>query len=433
MALMIGAVLAASIPGFLWLWHFYKKDKYEPEPVSLVLKCVMFGALAVIPIALIEWILEKLVLQGIIGPLFQLNPYYMATGYLAIGFRSFIEASFTEELGKFFVVYKTVFNNPEFNEIMDGIIYSTAAAVGFSIAENFLYIWATNFNPLVMLLRSTCCTVIHISASGFFGYYLARAKFVDSPPARKYYIGLGLGIAIGIHGIYDFVILSSVTSPGAGLAVLGFIILSAFAFYRLLNDKVDLALAESPFRPGAIQADALRASVREVGAAAGVGAARDRSGAPEQMFSPALSASLSGPQRPPASPKPAIKPIGAVAPLQAPANPVLRAKSGLDAPGMSQSAPAQAGSSPGVVDIAANLADASGGAPQRKSCPRCKYKNPSEALQCRVCKQPLVSSPPVSGPPRSAPSPGSPSSGSQPRTSNDTPPGVVPPADAPRR
>ena len=53
------------------------------------------------------------------------------TAYLA-----FIVAGFTEELFKFLVVRTTIYKSPYFDEPIDGLVYSSAAALGFASLEN---------------------------------------------------------------------------------------------------------------------------------------------------------------------------------------------------------------------------------------------------------------------------------------------------------
>jgi len=53
--LTIGLLLVVAIaPALFWLLYFYRKDKYEPEPLSWIVKIFLLGALIVIPIAIGE-------------------------------------------------------------------------------------------------------------------------------------------------------------------------------------------------------------------------------------------------------------------------------------------------------------------------------------------------------------------------------------------
>ncbi|HNQ30473.1 MAG TPA: PrsW family glutamic-type intramembrane protease, partial [Methanolinea sp.] len=98
--------LLAMAPGFLWLYYFYSKDRYDPEPVVWVLGIFLLGATVTVPVA---------VLEGVLGA--------VAGGILA----AVVVAPVCEEIAKFFVVKKTVYRSRVFDEPVDGIIYAAAA------------------------------------------------------------------------------------------------------------------------------------------------------------------------------------------------------------------------------------------------------------------------------------------------------------------
>ena len=43
-----------SAPALLWLIYFYRRDRFEPEPIRLVLKTFAWGAFGIVPAAAIE-------------------------------------------------------------------------------------------------------------------------------------------------------------------------------------------------------------------------------------------------------------------------------------------------------------------------------------------------------------------------------------------
>ena len=44
----------AFLPGVFWLWYFYKKDKFEPEPKRLIVKTFFWGMAGIIPAFIFE-------------------------------------------------------------------------------------------------------------------------------------------------------------------------------------------------------------------------------------------------------------------------------------------------------------------------------------------------------------------------------------------
>jgi protease PrsW len=47
-------ILLAVAPCLFWLWVIYKRDKYAPEPLSLVIRTFILGMVIGIPVAVIE-------------------------------------------------------------------------------------------------------------------------------------------------------------------------------------------------------------------------------------------------------------------------------------------------------------------------------------------------------------------------------------------
>lgn len=48
------AIFLGSAPALLWLIYFYRRDRFEPEPIRLVLKTFAWGAFGIVPAAAIE-------------------------------------------------------------------------------------------------------------------------------------------------------------------------------------------------------------------------------------------------------------------------------------------------------------------------------------------------------------------------------------------
>ena len=215
-------LFAVSIlPGLAWLYFFYKKDKYEPEPTRLVLLAFFYGALAIIPVGIIEFPFSNSIA----------NP----PNLLTLLFLSVVVIGITEEVAKFAVIRYTIYRSEEFNEVMDGIIYSVSAGLGFATLENFLY--SVVFGLRVGIARALITSLLHASFSGIMGYYLGRAKFEP----EENWIKKGLVQVILAHGLYDFLVLGE-------LVPLVFVYLIVAGFYLYLGRLINSALALSPFQ-----------------------------------------------------------------------------------------------------------------------------------------------------------------------------------------
>ena len=191
---MLTVFLASLVPGLFWLWYFNRFDVRDKEPVGRLALCMLFGALAVIPALSWEAPFRHLLQQS--------NSLLMQ---LAL---SFAVVGLGEEFFKLGAVYLAVSRSEHFSEPMDGIIYSIATAIGFSVVENILYISA--FGLTVAPLRGTIATLAHIAFSGLAGYYLGKARFSARPVVQ-----LALGLAVGAlaHGLYDFLLITHLVSP----------------------------------------------------------------------------------------------------------------------------------------------------------------------------------------------------------------------------
>ncbi|HHW15079.1 MAG TPA: PrsW family intramembrane metalloprotease [Firmicutes bacterium] len=217
------AVLAALAPGLLWVWFFYRYDRFEPEPKRLIYRVFLYG-MAGVPIAA--------VLESLVRPLLVRQP-----SLVGMFFAVLFGIGLVEEGVKLYVVYRGAYSHPEFDEVMDGIIYATTAGLGFASLETFLYIFRLGLG--VAPARALLTTLAHASFAGLAGYYLGLAK-LGPPERRRGRILRGLAVAAVLHAVYDFLILSRLSPLGAVLVV-------AFA-YSALAARIREARRLSPFR-----------------------------------------------------------------------------------------------------------------------------------------------------------------------------------------
>lgn len=192
MPFLVLLVLAFS-PGLFWLWLIYKKDRYRPEPRALVIRTFLLGAAVAFPVSIIESILYP----GSLEKLLDKPPSLALAAYVA-----FIVAGLTEELGKYLVVKRTIYSSPYFDEPMDGLIYASAAALGFASLENVGYLFS--FGPELILTRGPFSTLAHVLFSAMWGYALGRQKLHQG--AGRPLVVLGLIGSIAAHGLFDFVL-----------------------------------------------------------------------------------------------------------------------------------------------------------------------------------------------------------------------------------
>ncbi|WP_048602338.1 glutamic-type intramembrane protease PrsW [Rubeoparvulum massiliense] len=185
---MLGIISAAIAPGVALLSYFYLRDKYEPEPISLVIRQFIFGIFLVFPVMALQH--ELLQLEGI--------PIWVHT---------YVITGLIEEFFKFFIIYITVFSHVEFDHPYDGVVYSVAVSLGFATLENFLYLVLNGVS--LAFLRALLPVSGHALFGVLMGYYLGKSKFHQNPKYRRYYLLIALLLPVLLHGTFDFIILSS--------------------------------------------------------------------------------------------------------------------------------------------------------------------------------------------------------------------------------
>jgi protease PrsW len=242
---VVALLLLAVAPGFFILWYVYHKDKYEREPKGLIVVTFLLGVAVAVPAGIIEYLFE----WGTGMP--------MTGNMLGAFLGSFFIVAPVEEVAKFLAVRVKAYRAASFNEVMDGIVYSVAAALGFATIENVFYVF--QFGAATGLFRAFLSVPLHAMCGGIIGYYLGMKKVYKED--KKYFVGAGLLIAILFHGAYDFVLFSE--------TFLGVLIVPIMVWLFIVYKKrLFVALKDSPFRGG--RDDALFAAVSRHHTPAGI-------------------------------------------------------------------------------------------------------------------------------------------------------------------
>lgn len=217
--------LLAIAPAVFWLWYFYNKDRYEPEPLSWILLVYILGIAVTIPVAFIE---------GVMG---EILPEFLIVVMVA---------PVVEEAGKYLVVRKTVYESGEFDEPVDGIIYAAAAGLGFATLENVIYVFSAletslGFALQTGLVRALISVPGHVLFSAMWGYSLGKARFIPAEK-RAGVIAGGLILAMASHALFNLLLFDTV-----GFAVLVLVVVPLLWFS--VQKRIDQALLASIHRP----------------------------------------------------------------------------------------------------------------------------------------------------------------------------------------
>ncbi len=229
-------VALALTPAAFWMWWYYRKDMYDKEPMRLVALVFVLAT----PLSVLCGLLEYSI-DGGGEARFSTNFGLFSAILFYIGI-----VGVFEEIAKLFVVYTLAYRRAEFNEPMDGIVYSAAAALGFATLENIFYI--IDEGPFIILLRGPLSTLGHILFSGLWGAALGLAKFEPDANRRRWMIIAGLFWSIIAHGTFDVLISLGKFFPDQNWLSLSAIPFLAFLYY-LGSRQISHALKISDFNP----------------------------------------------------------------------------------------------------------------------------------------------------------------------------------------
>lgn len=188
--LLVTGIVLALVPAVIWLVFFYLQDRLEPEPKRYVMGVFVLGALLAaavgIPVindlfAIREWLYESALVR-------------LLGGVLVLGF--------TQEFLKYAAVRYTVYGSREFDERMDGVIYGTAAGLGYATMLNVQYVVSNAGVDLsVGVIRIVVTALAQASFAGIVGYFLGQDKFEGKP---VWWMPCGLALAAVLNGLFIF-------------------------------------------------------------------------------------------------------------------------------------------------------------------------------------------------------------------------------------
>lgn len=176
----------ALAPGAAIGLYIYLKDKHEREPLGLLIRSFFFGILSVF---------VTLLISKVLGAYFTIDEASVSEQAV----HAFLIVALVEEFSKFIFVRGILYNNSNFNEPFDGIVYSVMVSMGFATFENILYVVEGGLSTALM--RMFTAVPAHATFAILMGYYLGKAKFEHK---KSYYALHALAVATLFHGAYDY-------------------------------------------------------------------------------------------------------------------------------------------------------------------------------------------------------------------------------------
>jgi protease PrsW len=175
-------------PALIWLFFFYFQDRREPEPKGMVIEIFILGGLLAAAVG-IPFLNNVLKLSSWIyySPLVNILAAILVVG-------------FTQEFLKFSAVRYSIFKSREFDELTDGIIYATAAGLGYGTVLNIDFILTSGGAGLGMAaIRLTLTALAQASFAGITGYFLGKEKMEKKP---VWWLTAGVGLASVVNGVF---------------------------------------------------------------------------------------------------------------------------------------------------------------------------------------------------------------------------------------
>ncbi|UCD10616.1 MAG: PrsW family intramembrane metalloprotease [Nitrospinaceae bacterium] len=218
-------IYLAAGPGIAIAVYLHYSDKWEPEPKALVARSFLLGALAWFPSEIYQEIFQALFgLRNILDDPAQFT-------WWQIPFYAFFGVALSEELCKFLFLKSFIYDNREFNEPFDGIVYGGVLGCGFATLENMIYVFDGGY--AVGIVRMMTAVPGHAFEGMILGYFMGRAKFCPIPGRN---LARGLLAVIFLHGTYN-----SIAFTHAPWAIYPAVGLVALGIYLGLRAKKELA------------------------------------------------------------------------------------------------------------------------------------------------------------------------------------------------
>ncbi|MBN1658487.1 MAG: PrsW family intramembrane metalloprotease [Anaerolineae bacterium] len=194
------AVLGGLVPTVVYVSFIWWLDRYEKEPVRLLVLAFAWGA---IPAAVISIVVEVIVDAGIVA--------VAGDGLLGTLATASISAPLVEETAKGVALAALfLFLRRELDNVLDGIVYGAMIGFGFALTENvfayFLPILSAegiNAGLANILMRTVVFGFNHAFWTGITGAALGYARLAPSLGYRLLVPPAGWLAAVTLHGMHN--------------------------------------------------------------------------------------------------------------------------------------------------------------------------------------------------------------------------------------
>jgi RsiW-degrading membrane proteinase PrsW (M82 family) len=200
-AIFLLSILAAIVPTVLYVVIIYWFDRYEKEPLWLLVAAFLWGA---VPAILISFVLNTLLSVPLLLVLGD------ELGQAAAP--SIIGPPVEETIKSMALVAIFIFWRSEIDSPLDGIIYGAMVGMGFAMVEN-VYYFVQTFNSggveawgVNIVLRAVVFGLNHALFSSFAGLGIAIARLSTRKWVKIVLPLLGWLTAVFLHFLHNFTV-----------------------------------------------------------------------------------------------------------------------------------------------------------------------------------------------------------------------------------
>ncbi|MBC7509686.1 MAG: PrsW family intramembrane metalloprotease [Ferruginibacter sp.] len=180
----MGLMPLAVAPGVAICIFIYLKDKYNREPLGLLLVSFILGMFSIIPAIMLQ-LLSHTSLESLAGKTIA-----------QVAIFAFLIVGVSEEGRKYIMIRLFAYRRKAFDEPFDGIVYVVMVGMGFATLENIGYVLQHGMGTGI--LRMFLSVPAHATFAILMGYHLGLAKF--DAANRKKYLFLAVFWPVTFHG-----------------------------------------------------------------------------------------------------------------------------------------------------------------------------------------------------------------------------------------
>lgn len=230
--MVVVLLIVSLLPVFLLGLYIYKKDSAK-EPKSLLIGLFASGFLAALVTIAIS------ILFMVVMPDFYLSENYSDFNFITLFILIFSQIALVEEFSKWIMIRNLGYNNRDFDQIYDIIVYSVFVGLGFAAIENLFYVF--DGGVFLGIYRGVFSVPGHASFGVLMGYFLGLAKLASLNNNKSLYIKnmiLSIFVPAFCHTVFNFCLMTG--SVYFLLVFLGFVIILYVIAILKINQFSDI-------------------------------------------------------------------------------------------------------------------------------------------------------------------------------------------------